>query len=363
MTIPTFDQCVVEVHAGNVGMRESACGNFVIFNYRPTLAHAPREAWNEVNKWCRGLIFDLNTRERIAIPFKKFWGIGQHPEATLDIISKKNIRLAVEKMDGSLGICFWDNYQGKPRVATRGSFQSDQAVWATTWIQHHATDVTCAWLRNSGTILAEIIYADNRIVVNYGDWEGLSLLAAVLPGQDHSKHPSFFFGDHPVISAASSAWKRPEIQTKGMVLAHFAELAKTLDGNKEGWVLVLEDDQLIKIKGDQYLQMHRLRFNLTRKTIREALTEGLDPMGTIPSGFPDEWLAEVDTIAQDLKGLHSATAATIEPTVAGVRSLATRKDQAFVINDMLPAKLRGAAFALLDQNMEEYARLIWNSIE
>lgn len=40
------------------------------------------------------------------------------------------VKLITEKVDGSLGICFYDNILDKWRIVTRGCFNSDQALFA-----------------------------------------------------------------------------------------------------------------------------------------------------------------------------------------------------------------------------------------
>src|SRR3989304_2634754 len=73
----------------------------------------------------------------------------------------------------SLGILYWLN--DKPWITTRGSFTSDQALWATDWFRKN---INCDNLPKDLTLLFEIIFDMNRIVVKY-DFEGLVFLAAI----------------------------------------------------------------------------------------------------------------------------------------------------------------------------------------
>ncbi|HRF99146.1 MAG TPA: hypothetical protein PLZ51_28235, partial [Aggregatilineales bacterium] len=74
------------------------------------------------------------------------------------------------KMDGSLGILY--RWQGAYYIATRGNFDSDQAIWATIFLRTH---YDLHNLADEYTLLFEIIYPDNRIVVNYGQRQDLVL--------------------------------------------------------------------------------------------------------------------------------------------------------------------------------------------
>ena len=78
-----------------------------------------------------------------------------------------------EKLDGSLGILYW--LGDEPYIATRGSFESPQAQIATELLR--AYDLS--GLDRRRTYLFEIIYPENRIVVNYDDRRELVLLAII----------------------------------------------------------------------------------------------------------------------------------------------------------------------------------------
>jgi tRNA splicing ligase len=97
-----------------------------IYNYTP-LTQFDRN-WNEITLACRGLILDDKYRI-VARPFPKFFNLEEHqlqeiPQEPFDVYSK---------LDGSLGILYW--LKGKPRIATRGSFSSEQALVGTQILQ------------------------------------------------------------------------------------------------------------------------------------------------------------------------------------------------------------------------------------
>lgn len=95
-----------------------------IYNYSQNAQF--ENLWNSVTINCRGLILNKDY-EIIAHPFKKFWNYEEHIEKSslqgqIPIDEKFDV---FEKMDGSLGICFY--YKDKWHIATRGSFTSEQA--------------------------------------------------------------------------------------------------------------------------------------------------------------------------------------------------------------------------------------------
>ena len=143
-----------------------------IVNYTQVAQFNP-EKWNHVTDLCRGLIYNHDTLDLVARPFVKFWNYGdtRHPE-TLPENQPFGKPLITRKMDGSLGIGYRDGL-GRWAVASRGSFVSDQAEWATGWLPN---DFVFPY---GYTPLFEIIYPENRIVVDYKGWSGLTLLAGV----------------------------------------------------------------------------------------------------------------------------------------------------------------------------------------
>src|SRR5271156_1066714 len=107
-----------------------------IYNYTH-LAQYDGKAWGDGTiDYCRGLIVD-NEDNIIARPFKKFHNLNtaSMPETLVENLPLELPEIT-KKMDGSLGIWYPD---GTPAgaIATRGSFTSPQALWATKWWKMH----------------------------------------------------------------------------------------------------------------------------------------------------------------------------------------------------------------------------------
>lgn len=141
-----------------------------IYNYTEHTQY--ENAWNAATRACRGLIVN-DDRQIIARPWAKFFEYkpvgGQHGPVDLDAAIE-----AADKLDGSLGILYPAGRQWA--IATRGSFTGNQAAHATTLYQQRYADT---WSPDPElTYLFEIVYPDNRVVLNYGDTDDLVLLGA-----------------------------------------------------------------------------------------------------------------------------------------------------------------------------------------
>lgn len=150
-----------------VSVQKHPEADLYIYNYTQKAQYS--QEWNEITLQCRGLIMD-SEYNIIQRPFKKFFNIDEHDPKD---IPHYNFEVYT-KMDGSLGILYWIGET--PYIATRGSFESDQAIHATN-ILHSKYKNIFNKIDRSRTYLFEIIYPENRIVVNYGWMDDLVLLA------------------------------------------------------------------------------------------------------------------------------------------------------------------------------------------
>lgn len=167
------------IDGGFVTEREHPEESLVIFNYTDKATYA--NEWNEVTLNCRGLIAGTDG-EIVARGMPKFFNHNQPgaPEFRLDDIVDVS-----DKADGSLGVLFRLPSTGEWAVATRGSFVSEQSIWATEKLRSMLEDNPglAIFLKTASsaqmTPVVEIIYPENRIVLDYGDTEDLVLLGAV----------------------------------------------------------------------------------------------------------------------------------------------------------------------------------------
>ena len=142
----------------------------VIYNYSNAAMYTPG-AWNiDAVRKCRGLIVGPYGHI-VARSWGKFFNHGQAEAGELRMDASVEV---TDKVDGSLAVLHYDQMD-QPRVATRGSFESEQAHHATKLLWTKYPDVQ--WDGRYITPLAEVIYPENRIVCVQGNtpltlWDG-----------------------------------------------------------------------------------------------------------------------------------------------------------------------------------------------
>ena len=249
-----------------------------IYNYTQRAAFGG--VWGDGTiDYCRGLIVDRESNI-IARPFKKFHNLDTAgiPETNAENIAvhfrdfPPNI---TEKMDGSMGI-LW-RFENEWGIATRGSFTSDQAKWATKWYSEKIISGEMELFNTSEfTPIFEIVYPDNRIVVKY-DFEGLILLALV------NKHLGYEQAQGIVELLGSYRGFKDNyiVKNYGRQDGDFRKKNPLPDSekNREGYVLtfdngVNEPPLKVKIKFDEYCTLHKVVTGLSPKGIWELLSQG-----------------------------------------------------------------------------------------
>lgn len=269
---------IQEVQDGMVRIQYHPVFPLSIATYTTDCVIADR--WNEVTTQCRGLIWDRNTLEIIARPFPKFHNLGR-PLARMDFEAQVEV---TDKMDGSLGIGYV--WEGKLYVATKGSFTSPQAEQANLILREYYPD----WLPPEGvTPLWEIIYPENRIVLDYGNLRYLALIEGI----DITTGKTYIPEDPD--KGIWATW--PGGAVGFTVYNTLSEVVTALPRpNAEGFVVRYTDtDERIKIKQKDYLEKHKLVFNLSDKTVWKSLHDG--KFVEYKAGMPDEFHQWMDDSA------------------------------------------------------------------
>jgi RNA ligase len=314
-----------------------------IYNYSRTTQYDGM--WDDITLNCRGLVLDLEGNV-IAKPFPKFFNYEEHkPED----IPNENFEV-YEKMDGSLGIIF--HYEGEWLIATRGSFTSEQAIKGKEMLDK----LNKSALIPGYTYLAEIIYPENRIVVDYGDEEKLVVLGAY--NNETGKEVE-------VDEMVNEGW---DVVMKYKTWGEGYDLLKEeISKDKEGYVIRFSGGMRMKIKGTEYVRLHRILTNFSTKDIWELLKNGedLEPfLERVPDEF-DDW---VKRTAMNLRySFHSIDERAgkyhdgfrygkyndieVEPT---------KKEFAEYVKQF-PVELAAVMFKIWDKKPYDY--IIWNMIK
>jgi RNA ligase len=258
-------------------------GKLVLYNYTDHCTY--ERNWNEITRVSRGIIFEKATGKIVAVPFSKFFNLQEREETALENLPNEKYTVT-EKMDGSLGIIY--NYEGKWSVATRGSFTSDQALRAQEILKKY----DMSKVPENYTLLVEIVYPENKIVVDYGDREELVLLTVVNRDSQeelplHRKTVCFQTG-------------MPEVKTYHHSIEEMIQLQKTLPKDEEGFVVRFENGLRVKIKGEEYLRIHKLISQISPLAFWEAMENGQVKVDYLED-LPEEYREEADNIAQTLE--------------------------------------------------------------
>lgn len=299
-----------------------------IYNYTPKAQYD--RVWNEVTLNCRGLILDAELNV-VARPFPKFFNLGelenQHiPNEPFEVY---------EKMDGSLGILYWHN--GRPQIATRGSFASPQSVKANA-ILHSKYSHALPHLEPTKTYLFEIIYPENRIVVDYGALEDLVLLS-VVDNTTGAEYPLDDIG-FPVVKRFDGI---NDIQA----------LQNLEEENKEGFVIRFASGLRYKVKFKEYLRIHKIVTQVSNVSIWEYLRAG-NTLDELLDRVPDEFYSWVKKTNADLRAAYK----TIEDTAkAEFKDLGDRKETALYF---MQCTYPNILFSMLDGR--DYSDAIWKML-
>jgi RNA ligase len=260
---------------------------------------------------CRGLV--LNSQGKIiSKPFKKFFNYEELDSLGLKIPVGESFR-TLTKYDGSFVQVF--KYKEEMIVTTRGSFYSDQAIWAEKWLLEHFSTIQIEYFDEIGvpwyyyiksgyTYCFEVIYKSNRIVIDYKDFEGLVLLGTMNSTTNYGELGECSF-DHTKwvseITGIPLAESHPYQNLKELF-----EAQKNLSANEEGFVITYDSGFMFKLKGEAYCKIHRMLSNLTPLAFWRALDLEL---GMIPSDYlealPEEFRKHSDFLKVTIEDLYN----------------------------------------------------------
>jgi RNA ligase len=262
-----------------VTAREHPSLPLMILNYTDACTYG--KVWNDVTSQCRGLIYNTDTMEVIARPYKKFFNYGEAEAAHL----KLDVPVIVtDKADGSLGILV-PTPDGHI-IATRGSFASDQAIHATQVWKDRYEDVFTPMLHT--TYLFEIVFPANKIVLDYGNTDDLILIGIVDIASGNSYPPS-----------AVPDWPGPVVETfPHKTLAE--ALAMPPRDNAEGVVVhYIDTNERLKIKQSRYVELHKIIFGLNARAVWEHMMAGRNIIELVEP-LPDEFHEWANNVYADI---------------------------------------------------------------
>lgn len=299
-----MEELLLHKFLGRENLTEHRLDGLVSFDYNKTITF--ELDWDEVTINARGIVFDEDTGKVVALPFRKFWNMEElqgDDERAKGLVAKipKRYRpnltgesMILEKADGSCAIVFYA--KGKWRVKTRGSFVSDQAVWASAYLHNF---IKTEEMNKDWTYLFEIIYPENRIVVDYGDKEALVLTGIIVTATGEE-----LWYDDMVVEA-----KKIECEiVKAYTFDKFEDIFNARDAltvNEEGFVITFRNGYKFKLKGEAYCNVHRKMCALTPLHFWRAINVHTFAMpDDFLSELPEEFRDTVDQLKAVTEDVH-----------------------------------------------------------
>ena len=298
----------------------------IIWNYSPKIQY--ENLWDEITLKCRALITD-NNGQIIAKSFDKFFNLEEHKTELPNEPFK-----VYEKLDGSLIVIFY--YQNQWIVSSKGSFTSDHAIEAQKIISRWNLEK----LDKTKCYSGELIAPWNRIVCDYGKENKVVLLAKFDK-----------FGNEYDIEEYKKDF---EVVKKYDGIEDYNNLKKLIGDNQEGFVVKFRSGIRIKIKGEEYLRLHKIVTGVSNITIWEHLKEKRN-FNELLDKVPDEFYDWVVKTKDDLTQQYQEI---IDSSNSVYKEFETRKETALYFSKQrYPAVL----FKLLDK--KDPSDIIWKIIK
>jgi hypothetical protein len=308
------------VSAGLVKRQDHTTLPLSIYNYTPRVQY--EKLWDEITIQTRGLV--LCGEQVVARPFGKFFNDTEHEPEQIPWHLPYEV---TEKLDGSLLILFCFN--GQWLTATRGSFVSEQAIEGAAILRrqcaNHAFDPAV-------TYLFEVIYPANRIVVDYGGRREIVLIAMIetATGNELSLDNAGLLKTVRRLPPDASA----------------ADLRSIIRDDEEGYVVRFKNGFRMKVKGERYMQLHRIVTGVSSRTIWESLSQN-QSLDSVLDVAPDECADWIRGEATRQKAAFADLKSIASNAYLEVVGMPDRKTQALhlIANHR---DLSSAVFALLD---------------
>lgn len=332
-----MDRLKAEIAAGMVNCQKHSRLPLTIYKYSQQCVFSG--GWNDITLRCRGVVLD--DEGNIAVNgFEKFFnhseGMGQQ-----GFEARKNMPYVVtEKMDGSLiQVAIWN---GEFIVTSSGSFDSEQSMKAAYYLEKFGYD---HFITEGNTYLFEIIYPENRIVLDYGPKESMTLLAI----------RNTESGKELLLDQRFECVKSVDMTIEQIL----EELDRKDYINKEGFIVRFEDGHRVKMKYAEYMRLHKIVAGVNEKFVWEALRDGIDLESAL-KGVPDELNAFVKSTSHKFQCDFDTIFLEAMDAVKEIGKLESRKEQAaYVMKNHKP--ISAVVFAALDK--KEIKPPIWKLIK
>jgi RNA ligase len=340
-----------------------------IYNYTRATVHENK--WDAVTSKCRGIIVNRDTGEIVARPFEKFHNYG----STTPVGESQAIPIGQpvvwEKMDGFM--CTLYRYANKDYIASKGSFHSIHAKWATAQIRAKFGDRLP--LLGGKTLVFEGLHRDLRIVIDYKERQELVLLAVIDNETGTEYSPESL--EHVAMELGFNTPLNYELTLEQARAASLGDGKCDEEGYVLTWYRAGQPPFRLKMKFIEYLRLHRMVTGVSPKRIWEVLAtkqtaelkEYLSQSTPWFSDFVQKWVralnAEYERIYDHGNHVYNQAQAKVERTfpngfVTLLQLQAGRRVFAETATAPENKEFSAIAFAMLDG--KQIAPVIWKMV-
>jgi RNA ligase len=221
-------------------------------------------------------------------------------------------------------------------------------------------------LHKDYTYLFEIIYDDNRIVVKY-PYEDLVLLGMI---DTKTGYEVDLYGEGNDVRLKNLMSNLGfKIVRKYDGINDYSILKGMIKDDEEGFVVKFSNGDRMKVKGEEYMKLHKLITSVSTTAIWEMMSEGRDVLELLKE-VPDEFYNKIKMYVRDLKYTYFSLSEYAGKTHDGFRygkfgdkdPEPTKKEFAefLSMNNYNPI-IKALCFAMWDK--KDYDKIIWKHIK
>jgi hypothetical protein len=297
---------------------------------------------------CRGIILDETNNWRVvARPYDKFFNLGETNAAPIDWSTAQ----VLEKLDGTLITMYY--YNEAWQIATSGTPDASGSVGALNktfavlfwevWFNELHYDFPEEKDQNI-TFMFELMTPWNKVVVQHKESRIVLHGIRYNDGDMQELNPVY---------AAKYNWKRVKTYpfAEGVTPQAVKESANELVGTVgEGFVVVDHLFNRVKVKGEDYLRLHRMIDGMSQRKMLDIIriNEGSEFLTYFP-----EWTELYNELKNKYQGLVDSIAAVYTHR----REIENQKDFALAVKDL---PYSGALFAIRSGKMKSFQEYFAN---
>jgi RNA ligase len=288
-----------------------------------------------IRRECRGLKFGSDG-SLIARPYHKFFNVGERDDTQPNAVDWGRPHVVLEKLDGSMvhpasvnGVCVLMTRMGRTEVAMQAESHLTEAYRAL---------IDEAW-SDGWTPIFEWCSPNNRIVVRYEED------ALVLTGM--RRLSDGVYAGHATLQRIGADYGIPVVKAWGTDvgdLTAFLHHARSLE-NAEGCVVRFDGGDMLKIKADAYVRMHKAKDAITLEKNVLALVLRGEEDDVLPI-LPEEEAHALTDYAAKVRHNLAEAADQLRDTICDAKQRYGEDRKAFALKVVptLPKIMSGPAF-------------------